>query len=350
MKSVYRLWRLCVVFAAVIAIMAVPTFGNFNISLNLPHLTVRFAPSPGTFPDYVSGVRTGIFGFRIDELPEPIPPEGYTFVGWFSDGAQVHAPVAVVRSTTILANYSPIIDSDAPPSFAVVFNPGPGRLPEGTRPILSITYGETLTSLPIPVQEGYYFAGWQWNTSRITVPHIVQRDMELEAIWYDTPIQQPVGPVSIPENQFTAVFNPFPGTFSGSESGIRFGRFASNIEDLPQEPVRQGYIFRGWLMPNGESLESPFTMRGDITLTAVWEDASLAGAGAANPSTDTRPNPPTNPITISFMIFGAIGMLAAASAGMYVLNAKQAAAKGRYSAYITRCVREMKIVIKNRRK
>jgi len=354
MRTTNKKW-LIVLFVAMLIIASFPTFGRDTV-VSPPQLTIRFAPSPGSFEDGVSGIRTGVFGFRVDEFPDPIPPAGYMFIGWFSDGIQLQAPIAAVRSTTVLAGYAPVINSTTAPSFAVVYNlePGEGELPQGMPPIQSFTYGSVLTSLPVPTKEGYYFAGWQFYGDTITAPYIVRSDMVLEAVWSPTPLQQSSRPAAIPENQFVTAFNPFPGAFSGHETGIRFGRLASTMDDLPTEPIRQGFTFRGWQLPDGDILADSLVIRSDINLIAVWDESTGAGMADAallpSASLDTRPNPRTSPTTISLMIFGAVILLGIAVACIYKLNMRQTAAEGRYRAYITRCVREMTIVIRNRSK
>jgi len=345
--------RAIALFIAAMLIMAIPVYAN-NVQLTPPQLTIRFAPSPGYFPDGVSGIRTGILGFRIDEFPTPVPPEGYTFIGWFSDGVLLDTPVAAVRSTTILAGYAPVSDSNTAPSFAIMYNPGEGQLPEGVLPIQSLTYGSALVGFPVPTLAGYYFSGWQLNGDIINAPYIVRNDMALEALWTDVPMPRASRPVAIPDNQFVVVFHPFPGAFDGDENGMRFSRNTIASNDLPAEPSRQGYIFNGWRMPNGAQPSSGFTIQSDTVLMAIWEadpEAENNGNGAemsSRPPIDTIINPPTNPIAISLMIFGAVGMLAIASFGIYVLKIRHAAAEGRYHAYITRCVREVRIVIRSR--
>jgi len=319
-----------------------------------PQITIRFAPSPGSFPEGVSGIRTGIFGFRIDELPEPIPPDGYVFVGWFSDGVQLEAPVVAVRSTTILAGFSPINSDPALPSFAVIFNPGEGQLPMGTRPIESFTYGTALTNLPIPVREGYYFAGWQLEGQRITAPYVIRRDMALDAVWHNTPPQQHQSPIQVPHNHFVAVFNPSPGVFEcEEETGMHFGRFAATVS-TPESPIRQGYIFKGWRLPTGETLEPPLTIRDNITLTAIWEQnpTTQSSTPGANPSppTGSVQNPPTSPINVSLTLFVAIAMLTLAAISVYTIIKNQVKAQHNYQSDITRSIREMKLIINNRKK
>jgi len=333
---------------------ATPAYAINDAIASAPQVTIRFAPSPGSFPEGVSGIRTGIFGFRIDELPEPIPPAGYEFVGWFSDGVQLEAPLVAVRSTTVLAGFSPIMSDPALPSFAVVFNPGEGRLPVGARPIESFTYGTALTSLPIPVREGHYFAGWRLEGDRITAPYIVRRDMALDAVWYDIPLQQSPSPIQVPHNHLVAVFIPSPGVFEcPEETGMHFGRFASTIT-APPDPIRQGYIFKGWRLPTGETHEPPLTIRDNITLTAIWEQNPTASGTTPIPPTGsgsigTTQNPPTNPINISLTLFIAITTLTLTAIAIHTTIKTQTRAKHSYKSYITRSIREVKLIINNRR-
>jgi len=340
-----------VLFAAIMAV-AVPAFGRINASPAQPQLTIRFAPSPGSFPEGISGVRTGLFGFRIDEFPEPIPPYGYEFIGWFSDGVQMNGPIAAVRSVTILAGYAPVTEGDANLSFAVMYNPGQGRLPQGTPPIQSFTYGSVLLNLPVPTLDGYYFAGWQSDGEAITIPHIVRSDIALEAAWAETPPHS-LRPVAIPLNHFVAAFNPFPGAFYGAETGMRFALSGIAVGDIPPEPTRQGYNFYGWQLPNGANQTAPPIIHGDTAFMAIWVEVAGADGNGADithrPPSETRPNPPTSPRAISLMIFVAVMFFGIAVMGMHKLIMKQTAAAGKYDAYITRTVREMKILIKSRK-
>jgi len=351
MKIFKTLWVIMLICISMV-VVSIPALARDNASDIPPHFTVRFAPSPGTFPEGVSGVRTGLFGFRIDSFPEPVPPPGYSFIGWFSDGVQMHAPIAAVRSTTIMAAYAPIVNSSTASSFAVVYDPGLGQLPQGVPPIQSFTYGSVLTSLPVPVLEGYSFSGWMWNGESVLAPHIVRSDMALEAVWSAAYGGHSFLPLAIPDLHFVAAFNPFPGVFNGDEVGMRFGRQGTAITDFPQEPTRQDYVFDGWKLPNGANLDTLLVMRNDIALMAIWVEAPYNSDAEASSSApmEVRHNPQTNPVTISITIFAAVLLLGGAVSGIYRLNMKRADAEDQYHAYITRCIREVKIVIKSQKK
>ena len=336
-----------VIIASVMAIVA----SDSPIALQSP-ITVRFAPSPGTFTDDESGIRTGLFGFRIDSFPEPVPPAGYVFIGWFANGTQLHPPIAAVRSITILAVYSPAPDPESAVRFAIVYDPGPGQLPPGTPPVQSLTYGSPLINLPVPTHTGYNFGGWIWNDEAVTIPFIVRSDMILEAVWIrDTGIQPPqpaAHPPAIPAFHHVVTFNPFPGAFAGDETGLRFGRNFSILRDMPEDPVRHGAIFDGWRLPDGSPLnDDPLVIRGDIMLTAIWVSVTDSNAASGVP-VETRPNPQTSPIVVSVKIFGAVILLGLTTLAIMKLCTGQAAADGKYRAAMVRYVREIRILIKNR--
>jgi len=315
-----------------------------------PDITVRFAPSPGTLEN---DVHTGHFGFRIDSLPEPEPPPGYIFIGWFSNGTQIIPPVAATRNITILAAYAPIPDLDYAARFAIVFDPGPGQLPAGTPPILSADYNSPLISLPIPTNEGYSFNGWSFNDEIVTAPHIVRGDMIMEAEWVlapeNPPIMIPSYPIAIPASHFVVAFNPFPGNFSNDEIGLRFERGSATIRNLPAPPTRNGAVFVGWQLPNGNMLKDFPVLRGDTMLTAVWDTSGEAIISVNPTPVEVRPNPQTSPIAISLGIFGAVIGLGIGLCGALKMKKRQTSAAGKYQIDIARYVREVRMEIKNKR-
>ena len=352
-KASFQTLQVIALIMALIAVSAVLVPAADNGAPLSMQLTVRFAPSPGTLSDYDNDVYSGVLGFRINSFPEPIPPLGYVFVGWFVNGTQVHPPIAAVRSITILAAFAPVADPESTVSFAIVYDPGPGQLPAGVSPIQSFTYGSALISLPIPSKTGYNFTGWIWNEEPAVPPLIIRSDMVLEAAWMPASGQQPAQPLyppTIPPFHYVAAFNPFPGTFTGDETGLRFGRSGSMIRGMPENPVRQGAIFDGWRLPNGSPLDGTLVIQRDIMLTAIWNSYTESGAASVTSVTpiERRPNPQTSPIVVSVVIFGAVIFLGLTTFGIFRLRSRQAAATGKYHAAMARYVREIRILIKNR--
>jgi len=109
-------------------------------------------------------------------------------------------------------------------------------------------------------------------------------------------------------------------------------------------------------LPTGAVLTGPLTITGNMTLTAIW---TPVGGGACpstkppSPSTQPpggRPNPQTDPIQVSFMIFGAVLLTGAAAYTILKLAKKHAEAADQYLIDTTRHEREKRITDMFRRK
>ena len=252
------------------------------------------------------------------------------------------------------ANITDTDDDYTETSFAVVFYLNQGSMPTGINAIQSLTYGHIIDPLPVPTREGYRFVGWQVGNIFVAPPLTITTDLELRAIW----VQQ-----SEEYDQFAVGFNPAPGSFTDTnETGIRIGGAGELITDMPANPTRSGYTFGGWRLPNGNTLSGQMTIVGDMLLTAIWNpnpstsstpspSSSPAPSATPRPSatpapgqTGHRPNPQTNPLTISFMIFGCIALAGTAVFGITKLARKQLDAKGQYQADMTRYNRESRLV------
>ncbi|MCL2360597.1 MAG: InlB B-repeat-containing protein [Defluviitaleaceae bacterium] len=240
-------------------------------------------------------------------------------------------------------------------NFAVVFYPNYGTMPSGVNPVQSLAYGHVINPLPTPTRTGYRFLGWQIDGLFVAPPLTVTRDLALRAIW--TTQHEGYG-------QFAVGFNPAPGSFTDSnETGIRVGNAGDLITNMPGNPTRTGYTFGGWRLPNGNTLSGQMTIVGDALLTAIWNPApgasssptpspsssstpapSSSSTPAPSGQTGHRPNPQTNPLRISFMIFGVMAMAGTAIFGITKLARKQLDAQGQYQADVTRFNRESRIV------
>jgi len=175
--------------------------------------------------------------------------------------------------------------------------------------------------------------------------------------------------------RYVVLFDPVYGAFPESElhNGVRLVPIGTNLENFPPDPYREGYVFSGWQLPGGSLLEASYLhVNSDIALTAVWvryEDAppqtspsppptttspapttsptptpATTATPTPTPSQDSaRPNPGTNPIAISFSIFGAVLILGIAAFSIIKLSAKHAEATGRYNTDVTRYQRESRL-------
>jgi len=178
------------------------------------------------------------------------------------------------------------------------------------------------------------------------------------------------------------VFDPNYGEFPAEETadGVRLPLRGETLTDFPPNPIRAGYTFDGWRLPGGETLTQNYlVVNGDIALTAMWvpygtppqntplpTQSPAPGAspsptpavspspspspspGAASPTPNKaqdgyRPNPGTNPLAISFLIFLAVIGLGIAAFSIIKLAVRHAEAKDQYKADATRYEREARL-------
>jgi len=238
-------------------------------------------------------------------------------------------------------------------NFAVAFEPAGGTMPSGAQLVQSLPYNSVINPLPTPAREGYSFSGWRLNGNIAVAPITVTADLVFTAQWASLSD----GYSDYSEGQYVVGFNPAPGAFANAnESGMRLGDYGTIVNNIPQAPTRAGYTFGGWRLPNGNTLSgNQLTIRGDMILTAIWT-ASAAASPSPSPSPNpspspsptpgqagARPNPQTNPISISFMIFGVVLVGGMSAFGIMKLARKQLAIEGQYRTDVARFNREKRI-------
>ena len=262
----------------------------------------------------------------------------------------VQLPVAVRFANTEEANHT------------ITFNLAGGNMPTGVPATQSHSYNSTI-NLPAPTRSGYTFSGWHLNGQLASTPLQVRNDMTLTATWTrfeavaETTAAATAATTTDEEyynynpTQYVVNFSAGYGTFPGNESGLRLGTYGTVINNLPAAPTRAGYTFEGWQLPNGNiHVYGSITIRGDMTITAVWTPVPAASPSPSPSPTPTpapsapRPNPQTNPLQISVTIFGVVITLGLAVFGILNLAKKQMAAQGQYRADIARFNREKRIM------
>ena len=247
--------------------------------------------------------------------------------------------------------------------FSINFRPAGGVMPAGETLTRSVPINTMLTELPVPIREGHQFGSWMIGTQLVSLPVLVTSDLDLSAVWVradnfsnesnNPGSTQTVTPLattgqSTTSDTYAVAFNPGYGSFASGETGIRVGAYGTQINNIPT-PTRNGYIFGGWLMPNGELLSGNMYIRGDATLLALWNvDPEAAPSPSPSPTTGSgtgaRPNPQTSPMQISLMIFGTMIIAAISALSILKLNRKQAAAAGKYRQEAARYRLEKRIM------
>lgn len=183
------------------------------------------------------------------------------------------------------------------------------------------------------------------------------------------------------DNNFMVLFEPSPGHFTmETHQGIRFVLAGQPLsrEEFPYPPIREGYIFDGWsnngVRVEGDYLEVP----NFLTLSAIWvrDDEGATQTPSTTPAPSPTPAPPattpvpgatptptpspsptpttgsqgpqgqnpiTSPITISFMIFGAVVALGITALTIVNLSMRHTVAVGKYRKNAMRYKRESRI-------
>jgi len=175
-------------------------------------------------------------------------------------------------------------------------------------------------------------------------------------------------------------FDPAPGVFPASETsdGIRYPNRGETMTNFPPNPTRDdGYVFGGWRLPGGDVLTATYLIvNSNMELSAIWVRQDEAPEATTTPPPEAtpaptpypgaspspapptpsptpnpddkaqdaqRPNPGTNPIAISFIIFGAVIGLGMAAFSIVKLTAKHAVASDKYRTDKVRYDRETRL-------
>jgi len=269
-------------------------YNNYDISYTngtpLAQYTVGYDPGTQgtwqavdeTYPNFVFGEDTPVFGTRSGADHAVDHTGGYRFTGW-----QPTWSPTVSGSITYVAQWATSVE---PIFYTVTYNgngytggmvPLGGSYPAG--------YSVLIASQGSMVREGFDFQGWAYNSDAKTPDFVagstsylgLTGDVTLFAVWFEAGL-----PLS-----YTVSYLPGEyGTF-GAVS------FVCGLGDLtPKAPVvtgQSGWSFIGWA-PN----PTP-TVLGDATYVAQWEPETTP-TPSTSPTTTPTPSPspaPTRPPT-----------------------------------------------------
>lgn len=180
---------------------------------------------------------TAKFGTDVPAIAEP-EKEGYTFTGW----------------TPAVPKTMPAEDMSFVAGWKI--NRHTIRFDtDGGNTINSITqdYGTAIVAPANPVKRGYTFNEWSPAVPE-TMP---DRDMTITAKWTI--------------NKYIVYFNLAGGKIDGNETYEIEQNYNTKVA-APQNPVKTGYTFLGWLNAKGEEQTFPFTLDAEnVTFTANWK-------------------------------------------------------------------------------
>ncbi|MGN1077662.1 MAG: leucine-rich repeat protein, partial [Candidatus Gallimonas sp.] len=138
---------------------------------------------------------------------------------------------------------------------------------------VKVLNGKTATKPADPVREGYVFLGWyadaEYKTAYSFGAVPVTDNVTVYARWSDKLTGAAVYSVDFDLNYEGSAALPVAQTIEGK------------LYDLPADPVRDGYTFRGWWISDYEDAEKltalydeSYVFDADTTLFALWESAS----------------------------------------------------------------------------
>ena len=313
-------------------------------------------PSPGTLPADVASTITNNSGTVINSLPSPTR-QGYTFNGWLHNGASISVPFTISTNMTLTARWTAVTatpsptPSPTPPSATVTLtmNPSPGNFAAGVASTITNSAGSAVNSLPSPTRPGYTFDGWLHNGSPLVLPFTITTNMTLTARW-----------TVVAANHHIVTFDAGLGTWPAGTQSSFTGQTGFSLLAFPT-PTRPGFVFSGWTL-NGANTVAPLTVNQNLTLQAVWTPAQVlttptpptptpapatptpCPSPTPSPSPSTRPNPQTNPINMSFAIFGAVMLVGVAGFGIVTLSKKHVDKVNQFDKDTVRHNREDRIV------
>lgn len=224
---------------------------------NINALVVLFDGNGGTVSQNQIMVR---LGYAYEILPVA-KRTGYEFAGWYtmkSGGSRVaeETIVGTAANHTLYAAWRPC-------SYKILFQPEGGSLFVKEK---TIAYGSAYGSLPVPVRQGYQFAGWFNSRSggtQITGKSNFRQtgNQNLYARWKEIIYQ--------------VQFNSNGGKKKFSGKGVKNG---DSYGSLPA-PARSGYRFTGWYTAKsrGKKITSQtrVNLNQDQMLYAHWSKVTV---------------------------------------------------------------------------
>ena len=182
-------------------------------------------------------------GASLGGLPMPTR-EGYFFMGWYNGADRVTGSTTFAKSTTLTAHWQPM-------ALTVRFLSGYQTLGS-----VLVDYGTPVSKPADPVKTGYLFEGWYTDSAFGTLYNFsdpVYCSLSLQAKWK--------------ANSYTVTFNANGGS-SVAAQAVEHGATATK----PADPVRAGYVFKGWYADAGFTTAFDFNkaITGNTTLYAKW--------------------------------------------------------------------------------
>ena len=215
-------------------------------------IELAFAPKPTYTVTFDDGVNEPTTQTVTDgeKVAEPVDPTrtGYTFVGWFADGAETayDFDTAVTGNLTLAAKW-------AANTYTVTFDANGGTVATASK---SVTFDAAYGELPTPTRAGYDFTGWfDADGNEVTASTVFSTadDVVLTAQWT--------------AKTFNVTFDAGEGVSDPAAQTVTYGTAYGQLPTVS----RDGYTFAGWYDGEGQvTAATVFDGTADVTLTARW--------------------------------------------------------------------------------
>ena len=231
------------------------------------------------------------------KLPAAPEKEGYTFKGW---NTKADGTGEAVTAETVVADemevYAVFEQNPAPiEEVKVVFDV------DGVKTEVKVIKGEAIGSnLPVdPTKDGYTFKGWNTKADgtgeAVTAETVVTDEMEVYAVFEQNPA---------PIEEVKVVID-----VDGVKSEVKVIKGEAIGSNLPADPTKEGYTFKGWNTKadgTGETVTADTLVSDDLEVYAIFEKTETPkdpekpdpgkGDDTKKPETPTpTPTPTTTP-------------------------------------------------------
>lgn len=222
----------------------------------------------GSIVNFVTGTSQKIdpqIVFRKALISEPSInlKKGYSLTGWYTSEKEQNESTKWNFDTDMAEADLTLYAGWKPNDCTVTFVVNDGSTTASTK---TVTYDGTYGELPVPVREGYTFAGWytdEQNGGQILSDSVVSTDEDhtLYAHW-DVIV-------------FHVTFKLQGGSFTTTDSVVFNIPYLQSVKEsieMPEDPVRTKYEFAGWYTAadGGEAFDFTTPVSEDISVYAHW--------------------------------------------------------------------------------
>ena len=197
-----------------------------------------------------------------EKLPAAPTKEGYLFKGWNTNADGTGTTVTADTVITENMDLYPIFEEDIPPvvEVRVVFDV------DGQKSEVKVVKGEAIgNNLPAdPEKDGYTFKGWNTKADgtgeAVTAETVVTDEMEVYAVFEQNPA---------PIEEVRVVFD-----VDGVKSEVKVIKGEAIGSNLPADPTKEGYTFKGWNTKadgTGETVTAETVVTDEMEVYAVFE-------------------------------------------------------------------------------